>query len=420
MASTLPLFLALGCTAPEYGLTPESSRALGLQPDPPAVVATPGEALPPSESVRPPEPLVQVQPDGSATTSWKQGDLRRDEFDLSTDATTPLVDYLFIVDGSSSMRQVLDRVQAGLTGLTQAGSFPARSRLAVMSTTPADDLSPRRAHPAVKQRGLARQAPGFVSLVSDASIRRYRERGGDRAIERYPLDGCGPWFSPGDLNPQGQPCLLAHTQVPLLPVRVEDGLTAFRQLVDHTAGNSIFRTGAAVNLVVISDTHAPGFRPRADQPQLSAWFDELAAERPDHDELVQLLAADHDLSALRLHAIAPQQDCGERNGDLGTAYFDVAAQSGGVIADICTVQDYRPVIQQIVQTGARLQRPVLALSSRADAVSAVTVDGRPVGFTLSRDGKAVVLDAMPDTQARVEVRYDRPQPAFPKGAARSR
>ncbi len=389
----LALALLLSCAGPDYGLSADVAHALA-----------PGGAGAPGTAETATADPVALPSGGGATSSWRVGSLRRDDFDLEAGGSTALADFLFVVDGSSSMKRVLPLVQQGISALAEQGVFPDRSRLAVMGTTPADDLTPRRAHPSARKRGLARRAPGFVSLVSGDAIDRFRQQAPDAYAARYPLDGCGPWFDPDQRNDQGQPCLVAHTQLPLIPVRVEDGLNAFRQLLERTEGTPLFRTGAAANVVFISDTHAPGFLPR-DDVQDTLLFEDLEARRPDLDALRTRLALDHELAAFRVHAIAPRARCGERIAGLGRDYFDVADDSGGVTADVCTTDDYRPVISAVLDSGARVQQPVLAISGPADTIERVTVDGVDVGFSVSPDGRAVVLDAMPSRRARVEVTW---------------
>src|SRR6185503_2156685 len=68
--------------------------------------------------------------------------------------------------------------------------------------------------------------------------------------------GCGAWFSPGEVDPDGVPCLVAHTEVPGLLVHVEAGLTVLSQLLDGK--KPLFREGAHAHVVFVSDTHDPG------------------------------------------------------------------------------------------------------------------------------------------------------------------
>ena len=59
-------------------------------------------------------------------------------------------------------------------------------------------------------------------------------------------------------------------------------------------------------------------------------------------------------------------------------------------ADVCTTNDYAPLVRQIARTGARTQRPVLRLGHDSLGVTRVEVDGVEVPYEAV--DQAIVLD----------------------------
>ena len=145
-------------------------------------------------------------------------------------------------------------------------------------------------HPAVtKVKGLPGYLanPGFQRFVDRQGIELFRELLPEDKRYLYALDGCGPTFGPDERNEQGIPCLLANTQIGLLPTRVEAGSVALAQMLETSAGQ-MFRPGAAVNVVFVSDTHDPGFFPFRDDERSYELFEDLLALQPTLAELEEL------------------------------------------------------------------------------------------------------------------------------------
>ncbi len=319
-------------------------------------------------------------------------DMERIEHFYVGDAPTPVADYLFVIDDSISMWKVLDRYRAGIAGMTEPGVFPSGARIAVMNTTPADPQDRATPHPDVLAVAGEAHLPGFLRLISRDRIRDYRQVVPGKLRRRFSQPGCSAWFAPDQSNTRGDPCLWAHSQIGLHHSRVEAGLIAVKQWLDETVGEQRFRDGAAVNVVFISDTHDPGVPPN--QPER---WDRLLDLQPDLTDIAALI--DEPIASLRVHAIAPEEECAERFDD--PSYFRVARESGGVTADVCELTDYAPVIDAIAKTGARQQRPVVRLGFAPDRVEEVLLDGDPVDW--ERIGQAVVLDQR--AQGLLSVRY---------------
>jgi hypothetical protein len=385
----------VGC-GQEYGLSglepapveagADEAVAVGVRRDP-RPVATPSTSTSAGRPVDRPRRPRSPRPEFVAQ-----------EVPLGGGARTEVVDFLFVVDNSSSMKRIVDQVFDGFDALVAEGAFPKDARIAVTSTLPADPDRPGRPHPSVHKGSMMRWDPGFQHLVSAEGIQRFRAEFPVMA-DSFALDGCDPWFAPGERSAQGVPCLEAHTQLALVGVGTEAGLTAAQQLL---ARGPVFRTGAAANVIFVSDTQDPGLE--ADKP----WFDALVAMRPTGEELVATAAGQQLTASMRLHAIAPQTQCGgEAYAHIGDVYGDAARETGGRTLDICTAEpaDYVALVRDIVADGAVPTAPVVPLE-RAERVRTVFVDGREVPWRLSRDQKAVVLDTpMPEQRSTVRIEY---------------
>jgi hypothetical protein len=205
------------------------------------------------------------------------------------------------------------------------------------------------------------------------------------------------------------PCLLAHTQLSLHRSVAESGLVSFRQLVEKSRRGGLFREGAAVNVVFVSDTHDPGFGPAEPESFMEEAFDELVALQPSFEEMKVEVAHRHLVSSFRVHAIAPKSECSEPwMQDLDPVYFDVATAGGGVIADVCTTTDYSGLIREIGRLGSEIQVGVFPLAQGVGAleIDEVLVGGESVPWTLSSSGRSVVVGGeMSGAKETIRIRY---------------
>ncbi len=344
---------------------------------------------------------------GAALEAFEADGNRMETFTVGGDSTSPLVDYLFVVDGSVSMAQVLNRFEEGVRTLSAEGVFPERARIAVMNTTPADPADPTKPHPLVGGKRQAKAAPGFMGLVDADSLAAY-VRQFPRVKGQLVQPGCSAWFEPGAVNSNGVPCLVAHTQVDLQQVVAEAGLTAFEQLVRNHDG-PLFRGGANVNVVFVSDTHDPGVpshRANGKPARLDRLIgsQQLVVDRPDFAELRALVESTQPIASFRVHAIAPESECAEPWAEFGPSYFDAVDAAGGQRIDVCTALDYAPFLRSTISEGAVAQAPVFALGRPADAVQSVTVDAVPTDYSLDR-GAVVLKRGLPTERAEVTITY---------------
>ncbi len=399
-----PIFVLAGaaCQPSEHGLHHQSASpelvpttdlgdggayAVFVEPKPPSTQARPPRK-PPQESV--PSTSAPAHP-------WPAEPIVREEHFWLGHGPTPAVDYLFVIDDSVSMKAILGRFRRGMRHLGRPGVFPSRSRLAVLNTTPADPTDPTRAHPMVRQNTEADLLPGFQHLVDAEGIAMYVADAPEKMQKRFSMPGCDAWFGPNDRNADQVSCLRAHSQLGLVPGRAEAGLVALAQWMEamEAADQPQFRAGAAVNVIFVSDTHDPGLHASLlDQPL----GQDLLSLQPSVEDLLDRLNVP--VASFRLHAIAPESECGEKWTD--PSYHRAAKASGGVTADVCTLRDYRPVIEQIVHTGARTDQSVVRLGRLPSEIESVELNHKPVGWW--SDGQAVGLD-QPGQQGELVVRY---------------
>ncbi|MFZ5475386.1 MAG: hypothetical protein ACOZNI_01315 [Myxococcota bacterium] len=326
--------------------------------------------------------------------------VRRETFVIGGGAPTPVADFLFVVDGSSSMHTVIDRVREAFAGLADGDAFPTEARVAVTSMIPADPDDLGRVHPAAAHRGRNRRDPGFLRLVRADTIAEFLRVAPKDQAARFAHAGCETaWFAPGETDAFGVPCLVAHTQISMDTVRAEAGLTALAQLLERHGDTPLFRSGAAANVVFVSDTQDPGL------PEGTERLVEMLQLRPDFEQLAALVDEANTVASFRVHAIAPAVECGERWAHVGPVYQEAAEASGGHVLDVCTAEDYRAFVREIGHDGAVPDRAVVALGRIADD-AIVEVDGERVGYTTSPDGRALVLDhPLGPSRATVTVEY---------------
>jgi hypothetical protein len=375
---------ATACGGVEYGLAPETDERLVPTDDlgdgagylaweiPSSAASSTGT----TPSTSSPQRAVPDAP---------PADLRVERFAIGP-APTPVADFLFVVDDSVSMRRVMSKFRRGVSSLTRQGAFPSGSRIAVLNTTPADPDDPTSPHPVVPPVGDDDLSPGFQSLVTAQRIAAYKAVALPHFARQFPYTGCEAWFSPEARGADGAPCVVAHMKTPHLHKRAEAGLVALRQWLEATEGTPRFRSGAAVNVVFISDTHDPGIPPHA-REKLGDLAEALDAERPDFAELDSLV--NEPVAAFRVHAIAPETACGEAWSE--PTYFDVVDAAGGVRADVCTTRDYSDFIQQIARDGSIRQRTVLRLGYPAAQIESVEVEGHEVRWHETEDPQAITL-----------------------------
>ena len=97
----------------------------------------------------------------------------QESFWVGDGATTGMADYLFVVDDSVSMANIIESFSRGFERLSASDVFPVNARVAVMNMTPANPSNLRRRHPVVPSRAGVEQSPGFIHLIDADRIKAY-------------------------------------------------------------------------------------------------------------------------------------------------------------------------------------------------------------------------------------------------------
>lgn len=309
-----------------------------------------------------------------------------------------MADFLFIFDNSGSMNQSLNQLRSGFESLGGA-SWPADSRVAVMTTLPGDPRNLNQIHPDVNAYPNINLDPGFLNLVSEAARKKFINAPGTtvKGKQGFTEEMCADeWFKPKDVSPQGRPCLSVAIQSPFEGVGVEAGLVALSQIVKKRP--KLFRSGTNVNVVFVSDTQDPG----KSSPSVQAL-------RPTYAELKPLIESNNTVAGIKLHGITPSENCQTGEGKpsaqtgRGLPYQDAIKASGGVWLDYCEGQqirtNYKPVAEQIL--AAASPEPVFVLPSAASSVVRVVVAGSAypaAQVVLLEDKKSVRLNGLKSNQ----------------------
>lgn len=352
-----------------------------------------------------------------------------ESFQAATRTVETKNDLLFVVDESVSMRVILTAMREGFAAISTA-KFPEDTKIAVTNTAPAyySDLSMGFFDPTqgfVNVMGLTSQ-PGFLKLVSESSIQNFLATNPASAAN-FSNAGCAQeWFSPGDLNAAGLSCLSAATQVAYLGTGVEAGAVSLDQLVSSYFNSSrrLFREGALVNVVFVSDTHDPGAayygKPGAPTafPSFASINNKILAANPGiravkFNGIVPLPPqGDVALNGIRTVGVVPatiadSQVSGEKLWDFD--YLKLIGPSGGV-AMHPVGNNWADTLSQMLEEFKVLRAPAVLVSRRIDKIERVLANGvelAPGDYTIQPDLQHIQLrpnDLWPD-QIDIVVEY---------------
>jgi hypothetical protein len=351
-------------------------------------------------------PILNTDGAGSAGVIFGSADgkVRREQFTFGADQVPPIVDYLFVIDNSPSMNNNVTQLQAGFRTLT-ADKFPAKAKVAITSTVAAEpgDLTTPINGDAQESVAAGRAEPGFIRLVSQATIQEYKASDAKPAAKApFAAAGCAnAWFSPEEVDAGGVRCFDAHTPISLKGGPCEAGIVSYRQLLQKMAGARLFRKAALVQVVFVSDTHDPGCDGGREG--------KLSPERRSFAELkAETEAVNVDLAGVRFHAIAPSKTCAVTESKIyrGLTYYDVATASGGKTLDICQTQDFSGILADIVATSTPTTA-IFQLSKPAAAILWVKVGGAATNDYTFRSGDIVEIPSLTSDQAsQVEIAYE--------------
>jgi hypothetical protein len=267
-------------------------------------------------------------------------------------------------------------------------------------------------------RKLMNAEPGFLRFVSHASVQNYQRVSGENSFSsstfnlftKYPL--CNDeWFAPDERNStsitsKSKTCLGAAMQISGKN-GIESGLTAVSQLLKKNSNMPLFRQGAGVHFVFISDTHDPGNGEFAN-------FAEYVRQRPKFANIADAVKTNSkDVSVVKLHGVVPFSYCAKSEGFVTKdkneiyekSYLPEIEASGGIAVDMCKDDiDYKAVVNQILNEAKKL--PAFKLSANDVKNVVVKVNGKDYKDFQVIGGNAVEVNGLMSNQDyTIEVSY---------------
>jgi len=333
-------------------------------------------------------------PTADATTSL--GLLKTQKFVYGNDVKPVVADYLFVWDNSVSMVKYSQKVASGLAAIPK-DSFPESSQVAVMTTMAAKDplADALETHQDINRKDYTciDQEPGFLGLVDNEAVKRYKSCSGLRAdyAAKYSMNACDHgWFKPFETNTNGDRCFAAALQSAYHAVGCEAGLYALEQMIQRQKGKALFRDNAAVNIIFITDE------------QQGCFASETRGERSTAQRLSEVIAANSRVSSVKLHGIVPSSVPTDVRSDRG----EIEASGGVFIPMTEDRTDYREVIQKIVESKVDIASAEFKLPEGTRRVKSVTVNGVPTrDFEFDGTMNLKILNLDPDKTSDIAVEY---------------
>ena len=314
---------------------------------------------------------------------------------FSLEINVPQIYYLFVIDNSSSMGKILEKVQEGFVALSKnSDAFAPNALIGVMSTmigqleAEGGKLSKlsKYSKEVYKHQKLE---PGFLKLVDKASVDTWKSKEIPKDItDQFPLQACKQgWFGPSAVNDQGESCFLAASQISKISVGAEAGITSFRQFLQKNPG--IFKADSNVNVIFVSDTHDPGIS------KIAKEHPEYLTDIVKYDPLLELAQKENQIASLKFHAIAPQEKCAETI--LAPTYFDLVDNqpASGIKSDVCTLTDYVGQIRAMASAGAKSSH-LVALEQPVAELENVSLEGAvwDGAHTLDEENHTILIDGI--------------------------
>ena len=297
-----------------------------------------------------------------------------DTFRLTIQKPVEKVDYLFVLDNSCSAGDLRLKSQQGMSSLVgQPGILPADAKIATMTTAHGmtGDLKKMGAGYAAKIYSSAE--PGFLSFYTSKARAALANKNPNIVASKYPIAGCeNEWFSPDETNDAGELCIEAAFQSANTCTNTEAGILAFIQLLDKNKGKALFRDGAIVNVIFISDTHDPGINPGADA-------DAIIAQHLPYKDLKTKVEKDNKIAGLKFHTISPSSEADATCGEgifAGGSYNILADASQGKSIGCSGNIDYEGFMRDMVILSKQVDFETFSLSQEVGTISVVKVNGK--------------------------------------------
>jgi len=325
-------------------------------------------------------PVSPEAGDAERIVGFKSGDPRKPE----------VADFLFVLDNSFSMKDDASGIARGLAQVP-ASSFPASSRLGVMTTMVADSVTadPIVIHNDIAHYSCINKEPGFLDLVNASAIKDWRtcRSNAKQSAAAYSLSGCvSGWFEPFEKNANHERCFDAALQNPFSAVKCEAGLLALKQFLQRKRAYPVFRDGALVTVVFISDEQVGCVSAETLGDPSDAGADATIKEIKD------AIVTNSKASGVRFTGILPSPKFVKDNV---LSYQKVIERTGGKFFWITEARaDYKGIIEKIVSPLVIESSKEFPLDGDVVAISHVKVDGRMIPedhYELIRtDGRSIV------------------------------
>jgi hypothetical protein len=357
-----------------------------------------------------------VDPDKTAITTF--------EFNY-TAPEEKVIDYVLVLDNSSSMEVALKNSRSGLASVIDAKIFNDQAKLGMISTMPAvlDNPTSKAIHASIKQHDGVALEPGYLDFARASQFAAFEAANPTLAASNFPIGFCDQgMFSPYDKNANGDLCLDAVMQTSFTPVIVEDGIYSFLHMIKLAGATPLFREDAEVNVIFISDVQAPGVKvAKANAADLLD-----VATRPTFETLKDAVVVANKVSKITFHSITPPgfvEGCTEQETEFGAGqtYDAVVQASGGGTQNICEPTGYNDFFKKMVTDAQNIKSATVTLDSPAEKIINIKVNGAEFSdFVLAEDGLTVELNfeklayeklAFEITYQLKEVGYLPPDPA---------
>lgn len=343
---------------------------------------------------------------------------------------TAPTDILFVLDDSSSMSAIIASIKAGISTINGA-RFPDNTRMAATYMSPDKVNLDGTTNFGFGYSSVKVVSPGHLQLVSANSINTYLSTEDDGHHRHLALAGCdSEWFSPIDLNPNGQRCLDAALQSTMYSTGVEAGIVSLMQLAEKFTGQNrrLFRNRAHVNVIFISDTHEPGssywgkLGAPAKQPSASEVHDAILANSPGifsikfSGVLPVPIVGDSRLEGLRVIGATPKNleeavVSAENISAAGVqrwwdySYIPFIKSTNGVIAHPKT-EDWSALAEALITDANYTGRVVITTAQVVERVIELKLDdvAMDVGLAaIGADGRTVSIPYKSQTNRKIKI-----------------
>lgn len=350
--------------------------------------------------------------------------LKREQFDRSysdVKRTAP-TDILFILDDSCSMRTIATSMASGFDSL-QSSKYPDDTKMGLTYMAPVkqddmgglDFLTPYH-------RNVPLESPGLVKLVTKQTIADYVAAAPEHTSS-FVAEGCDDaWFSPNQKGSDGKSCLEAVSQLAPICTGVEAGLVTLEQTLKNynSQGKRLFREGAFVNIIFISDTHEPGanYFGKPNAPQKMKSYEEILSVINTNSpnifslKMAGILPIPVDgapiYNGLKVIGDIPQNDeeakiNGEKFYDY--SYLPYIKRTGGSVSHAKT-GDWSGLAASLVEDSKVAGTILVSLKESAKKIYLITINDSEIQedqWSLSSDGRVLTLDYRADANTAIDI-----------------